>query len=350
VSGPGSPECGRLAVLRGPWRFREAGGAVSRRSPLSEDGTSGTIVAAQGDCAVQKGRRQVHKESSTYQDLGRGVGRKPMQGGREPGRGVYTVRRILAVLIVLLLLVLLVPQACQALLGTGNESGSGAPDTADVNGSGDEEDAAPVEETTGDMESAEQESTEQGSATESSPEDQQASSEEDASEDEDDDAQNVEFDAALAQVDVELDAAVNGGVNELAPVPMVDLALQQEIQPIALGEPIIFEQPIIVESPVPLEPPVIPAQPIIQEPILLEEPAFFGEPIPFEEPIFFEEEPTFFYEPTFFEEPVVYDAGAPAVAAPTVETEVAQESADEPQGGSSEASTIAIASDGGGRD
>jgi hypothetical protein len=33
-----------------------------------------------------------------------------MQGGREPGRSVYTVRRVLAVLIVLLLLVLLVPQ------------------------------------------------------------------------------------------------------------------------------------------------------------------------------------------------------------------------------------------------
>ena len=297
------------------------------------------------------------QENSTYQDLGRGVGRKSMQGGQEPGRGVYTVRRILAVLIVLLLLVLLVPQACQAILGTGSESGSGAPDKADVDGSGgDEEDAAPVEETTDSTESAEQES-----ATESSPEGEQASSEDDASEasgeGEDNDAQNVEFDTGLAQVDVELDAAVGGGVNEIAPVPVVDLALQQQIQPIALGEPVVLEQPIVVESPVPLEPPVIPEQPIIQGPILLEEPAFFVEPIPFGGPIFFEEDPTFFdgpnffeEEPNYFEEPVVYDGGVPASTAPPVETEVAQESAGETQGGSSEASTVAIASGGGDRD
>ena len=332
---------------------------------MPEMGTSGTIVAAQGDCAVQEGRRRVHEESSTYQDLGRGVGRKQMQGGREPRRSVYTVRRILAALIVLLLLVLLVPQACQALLGTGSESGSGAPDTADVDGSGsEEEDAVTVEETAGDTELAGQESTEEGSAAESSSEDEQANSVANASEDsgEDEDVQNVEFDAALAQVDVELDAAVDGGVNQIAPVPVVDLALQQEIQPIALGEPVVFEQPIVTQSPVPLEPsplepPVIPAQPIIEQPILPEEPAFFGQPIPFEEPVFFEEEPAFFAEPAFyweepifFEEPVVYDAGAPTVAAPTVETEVVQESAGEMQEGSSEASTVAIASGGGDRD
>src|ERR671916_707765 len=121
-----------------------------------------------------------------------------MQGGREPGRSVYKVRRIVGVLIVLLLLVLLVPQACQALLGTGSESVEEAPDTADVDGSGgDEEDAAMVEDPTGDTESAEQESAEQGSTTEGSPEDEQASSEGDASEesgeDEDEDAQNVAF-------------------------------------------------------------------------------------------------------------------------------------------------------------
>jgi hypothetical protein len=130
-----------------------------------------------------------------------------------------------------------------------------------VDGSGgDEEDAAMVEETTGDTESAEQESTEEGSATESSPEDEQASSEDDASEasgeDEADDARNVEFDAALAQVDVELDAAVGVGANEIAPIPVVDLALQQEVQPIALGEPVVLEQPIIIDDPIPLEPPI----------------------------------------------------------------------------------------------
>ncbi len=278
-----------------------------------------------------------------------------MQGRQGPGRSVYTVRRILAVLIVLLLLALLVPQAGQAIRGTGSESGSGAPSTEDVESSGgDEVDAATAEETIGGTESAEQESTEQGSATESGSEDEQASSEDDvgqaSGEDEDEDAQNVEFEASLAQIDVELDAAIDGGVNEIAPVPVVDLSLQQQVQPIALGEPVVLAQPIIVEGPLPPEPPVIPVQPIIEAPILLEEPAFFGMPFPFEGPIFFEEEPTFIDEPTYFEEPAVYDAGAPAFTAPTIETEVAQENAGETQGESSEASTLAIASDDGGRD
>ena len=278
-----------------------------------------------------------------------------MQGGREPGRSVYTVRRLLAVLIVLLLLVLLVPQACQALLGTGNETESGAPDTGDVNGSNNEEDAATVEETAGDAESAEQESIEEGSATESSSKDDASVA---SGEDEDEDARNAEFDAALAQVDVERDVAVDGGVNQIAPVPVVDLALQQQIQPIALEEPVVFEQPLVIESPVPPEPPVIPTPPIAQEPILLGDPTFLGEPIPFvQEPSFFGEEPALFGEPTyfeeepvFFEEPIVYDAGAPAIATPTVESEVVQQSAGEMQVGSFEASTVAIASGGGDRD
>src|SRR4028119_1798325 len=162
-----------------------------------------------------------------------------MQGGREPGRSVYTVRRVLAVLIVLLLLVLLVPQACQALLGTGSESGEGAPDTADVDGSGgDEEDAATIEETAGDTELAEQDSAERKSATESGPEDEASEA---SGEDEDDDARNVEFDAALAQVDLEPDTAIDGGVSEIAPVPIFDLSNQQSIPPVALEQPIFLD-------------------------------------------------------------------------------------------------------------
>jgi hypothetical protein len=51
------------------------------------------------------------------------------------GRGVYVVRRILAVLVLLLLLALLVPQAYQALLDARDETGSGVKETADVSGS-----------------------------------------------------------------------------------------------------------------------------------------------------------------------------------------------------------------------
>ncbi|HZY56600.1 MAG TPA: hypothetical protein VFE09_02235, partial [Rubrobacteraceae bacterium] len=74
-----------------------------------------------------------------------GVERKWMQGprrprgGQEPGRGVYVVRRIVAVLVVLLLLVLLAPWAWQTLFGQGEEPSSEAPEVADVGDTGDEE-------------------------------------------------------------------------------------------------------------------------------------------------------------------------------------------------------------------
>src|SRR5918995_7387932 len=51
-----------------------------------------------------------------------------MHGGSrsgEAGRGVYARRRLLAVLVVLLLLALLVPRACQALLGSNEDTGQG---------------------------------------------------------------------------------------------------------------------------------------------------------------------------------------------------------------------------------
>src|SRR5215208_850112 len=49
-----------------------------------------------------------------------------MYGAQGPGgRGVYARRRLLAVLVVLLLLALLVPRACQALLGSNEDTGQG---------------------------------------------------------------------------------------------------------------------------------------------------------------------------------------------------------------------------------
>lgn len=69
-----------------------------------------------------------------------------MYGAKGPGgRGVYARRRLLAVLVVLLLLALLVPRACQALLGSNEDTGqrgeqrSGAAGTA--TGAGAEDDA-----------------------------------------------------------------------------------------------------------------------------------------------------------------------------------------------------------------
>src|SRR5215210_2895018 len=64
------------------------------------------------------------------------------RGSRTFGRDVYVRRRILAVLVVLLLLALLVPRACQALLGSNEDTGprehqkAGAPETATGAGGG----------------------------------------------------------------------------------------------------------------------------------------------------------------------------------------------------------------------
>jgi hypothetical protein len=57
-------------------------------------------------------------------------------GDQPNSRGVYTLRRILAVLVILLLLALLVPQACQALLEPRDETGPRTQDTASVVSSG----------------------------------------------------------------------------------------------------------------------------------------------------------------------------------------------------------------------
>ena len=65
----------------------------------------------------------------------------PGRGGSR-GRDVYVRRRILAVLVLLLLLALLVPRACQALLGSNEDTGprehqkAGAPETATGAGGG----------------------------------------------------------------------------------------------------------------------------------------------------------------------------------------------------------------------
>jgi hypothetical protein len=58
-----------------------------------------------------------------------------MQGGREPRRGIYVARRVVAALVVLLLLILLVPWACQNLLGPGEQSSSETSETDDADSS-----------------------------------------------------------------------------------------------------------------------------------------------------------------------------------------------------------------------
>jgi hypothetical protein len=195
-----------------------------------------------------------------------------MQGGQDPGRGVYVVRRIVAVLVILLLLVLLGPRACQAILGPQGGSDTGdteAPEeTTEVASSAGEEETVPDEETVISTETAtEQADIADGRETEDSME---------IAGDESLEAQYIGTELDLVGVAVGLEAPV-GDLTQTAPVP--DLGAQQVPQPVAFEGPIPFEDPAFFG----------------------EDPAFFGE-----DPAFFGEDPAFFGEdPAFFEEPTV---------------------------------------------
>jgi hypothetical protein len=97
-----------------------------------------------------------------------------MYGAKGPGgRGVYARRRILAVLVVLLLLALLVPRACQALLGSNEDTGqrgeqkSGAAGTA--TGAGAEDDAGDAGTSNADTGKAEKSGTQDDSSGRGAP-------------------------------------------------------------------------------------------------------------------------------------------------------------------------------------
>jgi hypothetical protein len=220
------------------------------------------------------------------------AGKKPMQGGQEPGRGVYLARRIVAALVILLLLIFLVPRACQAFLGPEEESNPVAPEKS------------PTEEET-------------VSETEGTPAERDIG-EEVGSDESVRSTVVVESEEAETQGDLKapLDRSYFiGQVNEAAPVPSFGAA-QQAIQPLPTGQPILPAEPVVVGPVLPTEQinPILPAEPVIAEPVLPAE-LVIMEPIFFEEPIFLNE-PLFFEEPTFFgEEPVFEGTSSAAIAA-----------------------------------
>ncbi len=199
-----------------------------------------------------------------------------MQGGqgprwsREPGRGVYAARRIVAALVILLLLVLLLPRACQALFGPGEEAGLEAPGRTITS----EDTVAGVENTV-----VEQEVIVASSPAASETEADGGTDETGGGESESGEAPNVEAVANLAPVIPGPEVAVAGtngigseSTEQTPPVPSVESSIQpppppppqeQVVQPVAVEEPVFFERPIFFEE----------------------------EPIPFEEPVLLEEKP-----------------------------------------------------------
>jgi hypothetical protein len=180
-----------------------------------------------------------------------------MQGGKESGRGVYVVRRILAVLVILLLLALLIPQACQAYLGLTEGTGSGVQDTADIDSSGDggsDQESAANGETAGvadDVAEQEDDTDKQSDSGETGASDGAWSTSGGVviSEKEYGGVENIELDAGLGGASEVLEEVAVGYIDQTAPLPVFDVGSQQPIEPIVpVGQP-VFAEPIAVEDP-----------------------------------------------------------------------------------------------------
>ena len=256
------------------------------------------------------------------------------------GRVVYVVRRILAVLVILLLLALLVPQACQALLGSRDGTGSGAQDTADVDNSGDggsEEENATNEETFGgaDEVAGQEDATDnQSDSGETAASDGALRTSDDAetSEDEYAGVETLELDAGLAGAGELLEDVAIGEVDQIGPIPVFYAGSQQTIQPPAPVEPVVLGEPIApVEPIIPVEP-IAPVDPsVYAEPIPFEYLAYYEDPAYYEYPAFYEDlayyeylayyEDPAYYEEQIFEEPYTLGASYDAAAFETVSEE-----------------------------
>src|SRR5215217_3889292 len=155
-----------------------------------------------------------------------------MQGGREPRRGIYVARRVVAALVVLLLLILLVPWACQNLLGPGEQSSSETSETDDAD------------------------SSDEGS-------EEAARDEEAAKDDGGDTAEDSDGESSRgSDIESNLLGFVGGfeavgGVEQVPPTLDLGVANQQAAQPAAPAEPVF-----LAGQGAPPEP-LVPAEPII---------------------------------------------------------------------------------------
>ena len=187
----------------------------------------------------------------------------PKSMGNQPyGRGVYLVRRILAVLVILLLLALLLPQACQAVLEPRDETDTSTQDTANVVNSGDggsHEEGVSHEETPGVVDNvAEQEdgpetpsfSSEAG-VSEIAPRTFRGL---DISEDEAGGEENAELQLELDGVADVLEERAVGEVGPIVPTSVADAGGQQAVEPmvpldlIGSAEPTFTEDLLVIED------------------------------------------------------------------------------------------------------
>lgn len=202
-----------------------------------------------------------------------------MQGGREPGRGVYAARRIVAALVILLLLILLIPRACQALFGPGEAPGPGASGTSITS----EDTSGGTENTVTEQENTPSSSSEGEIETEGTTGEIGGA----VGGGEIGEVPNIEPAANLIGIAAAPEAAVGGSdivsavTTEPTPASSVDTESQLPPPP--------HPPPPQEVAPAPLPLPAV--QPIaFEEPVFLEEPFPSGKLFPAEAPVTFQEE------------------------------------------------------------
>jgi hypothetical protein len=225
------------------------------------------------------------------------------------GRGVYVVRRILAVLVLLLLLALLVPQAYQALLGPRDETGSGVQETAVVGSFGDDE-GQEEDVLNGETAGVADKVAEQEDDSDNPSHSGEASVGEGAaktsrgletSDDEYGGEESIELDADLVRVAEVFEEVAVGDVDQTVPTPVIDAGDQQSIQPIvpvdllATAEPVMSEDVIIPQG-----------LTYYDYPVYYEDPAYYDYPIYYGDPAYYDYA-VYYGNPAYYEYPVYYE-------------------------------------------
>jgi hypothetical protein len=198
----------------------------------------------------------------------RGVGSKLMQGGQEPGRGIYALRRIVAVLVVLLLLALVGFWAWQNLFRPG-EQGSKAPEITNV----------------GSTEVAEEPATEESAASGT---EEIAVSEEGPSERSEGSVRVSTEGGAIGSI-----SAVNLAAATLPRVPTPQAVLPPPAPSSGISPPATQVPPVPPVAQAPSTAPVPNVVPTTNPPQEVVQPVPLEEPVPFLEPVAFEEEVPF---------------------------------------------------------
>jgi hypothetical protein len=224
------------------------------------------------------------------------------------GRGVYVVRRILAVLVLLLLLALLVPQAYQALLGPREETGSGLQESPEMGGSGNDgnyEEGASNGVAGSVADEVAKQDDDPGNSShngETGLSDSVVGTSRglETSEDVYRGEESVETDAVLiGMVDVFEELAV-GEVDQTVPTPVVDAYGQQASQPISSAEPMATVDLLASTEPTIVEGAIFPSYP-----------TYYDYPIYYEDPyLVYHEYPTYYDYAAYYEDPAYYDYAA----------------------------------------